>query len=151
MYHIGKGKGHKTNIYWMPTVCLEPHTHYLISFTKYTYEAGITASIWDTRNLKPENYMNVSKILSQNSNAEVLLCSFPSSMSLGCKTPDMICGLWVWHLGVWEVPGSKLTPTSTHYMAPGKSLNLGSISFPLNWGMIFGHLPRLWNKMIKCM
>lgn len=54
MYLIRRGKGSETNTYGMPTVHLEPHTHDLISFTKYTCKTGITAPIWDMRNLKTE-------------------------------------------------------------------------------------------------
>ena len=52
------------------------------------------------------------------------------------------CELWVWHPRFWDVP------PSTHSMALGKSLNLGSVSLFLNWGMISGHLLGLQNEMI---
>lgn len=60
---------------------------------------------------------------------------------------DCECGT----LGSAKSPDPKLTHPSTHYMALGKSLHLGSISSSLNWGMMSGRLPGLRNIMIKCM
>lgn len=69
----------------MLTVDLEPPTQGLSSFTQYTDEAGIMAPLWDTTNLKIEILCErVFKILSQNSNVELLLlCPFPTPHPLG--------------------------------------------------------------------
>ena len=50
MYHIRRGKGAETF-----TECYSlPGARYLICITSYTDEVGITAPIWDIRNLKTE-------------------------------------------------------------------------------------------------
>ena len=149
MYPIRRDKGGKTSIFWMPTLYLEPHTHYLIFFT---YEIGITAPIWDTRNLKKRNSIwmclkPLVRIPMQN-----FLCSSPYSMFLGIwAQPDL--KRWTVSVASWSprVLDSKLIPSSIHYMALGKSLNLASISLFLSWGMISRQLLGLWNKMIKYM
>lgn len=151
MYHIRRGKGSETNTYWMPTVYLEPHTQDLTSSTKHTCKIGIMAPIWEMRKLKTEKLYECVQNLGQNSNTGLLLCSFPHSTPPRFRRPWQTMCTWVWYPGVQEVSDSNPTPPpTTQYLlcGIGKSLHLELVSLFRNWGMVSGHLPRLWSQMI---